>query len=323
MIQLKRKLISEKLFNDILTNYSTDCEYVGDKIYTYFFGFKDKYKIYYNEEYIVANEVWIEPKAARNTWIQSVYRISKETVENNIVDIDVSGTYATNYMNKILRKFYSKDEIEEILKQHEAEYDDNKIQLHYLPYTSKDAITCFSNCYEYDINGAYHSELIRLFPKAEHSLTKLYINRKLNSNYKKFVNYYIGNLCNTGHRNTFNYIVQHIRCFIEKIIEYLHGNLIYANTDGFIIQSPCRFLENSKALGECKLEYKGNVFYFQADNYYVIKTNKIRGSISTLVRDLIDLEHNIVVSYERKKDINTGRFTIENILKKEVKIIYA
>ena len=121
----------------------------------------------------------------------------------------------------------------------------------------------------------------------------------MNSNNKAVI---VGMLCKKGFRKTYNWIVQRTTKILYKAMDYTKGLTIYANTDGYVISDPFNKLETTKDLGNFKLEYSGDVFVYQAKNYWLMQCgNELKGSCLRSVRKNIDLSKGQVVNYDRKR----------------------
>lgn len=244
-------------------------------------------------------------------WYQYYCRVSDELKEP--VEEVITGTYAYNYIMKILKKHYSDEEIDECFNSHTAEYDRNNIQYHYFASafddTADTVITEYENCYKWDINGAHCDAICEIFPKAYNDIKKLYDQRKIHPKYKKFVNFFVGAMCIRGHRPTYNWVVQRTNGILQEAINYTYGinsQLVYANTDGFIIQNPENFINNSTELGFFKLEYAGTVQVAESNNYWIYQAgDEIKGSMPLQLRDKVDLRIGKTITYETKHIKNT------------------
>lgn len=184
-------------------------------------------------------------------------------------------------MIKLLKKYYTDEEIDVCLKSFQAEYDYKKAQLHYFKEGSPDKILKFENCYKYDINGAHNEALTIIFPKAKDAIIKMYLERKKHPVNKKYINYFVGMLCRKGYRETYNWIVQRVSAKLKTHILDACGEILYANTDGFIVKDPMFELETSSELGALKLEYKGDVCFYNDINYFCFQLSdkKITGNV--------------------------------------------
>ena len=229
---------------------------------------------------------------------------------------DTDGARATNFMRNLICRYYSREEYSQCLATHTAEYNEKLAQYHFTICEEKDVIIRYPNCYKWDINGAHTDALCEIFPKAAAAIRELHDQRKTAPINKKYINYYVGTMASTGHRGTYNWIVQRTTRKLLKGIQKVGGDLLYANTDGFMVMNPKVQLPHSTQLGEFKLEYVGNSWFYYDKNYscFQIETGEIKGSILRQVRGDIDLPHGKVVHYDRKK-IYDNIYIADNVTK--------
>lgn len=317
--------VNETIFENILEIFKSYIE-PTDKIGLYWSGYDQKNIIYYNnKDLLIMRETLLakianfseEDKEEAERWRQVIVR----KVPNDITyKIDIDGNRAWNYMMKLLKNYYTEEEIDAQLNSFTANYDENKIQFHFtLPSFGR--IKKFDNCVKYDINGAHHDALIEIFPRAKEALTELFIKRKEKPVYKAYVNYFVGNLVNHGYRFTYNWIVQRTTDTLLKAINYVGGKLIYANTDGFLSYLPENKIEHSTELGKFKLEYEGTAYVYQDKNYWCYQTDEICGNIRYAVRDKIDLSKNLVVHYNTLRTTDEAGIYTEKVINVEQEII--
>lgn len=165
----------------------------------------------------------------------------------------------------------------------------------------------FNNVKYYDINGAHAYLLSVIFPKCKDYFYKIYEERKIKPQNKQLLNYFVGDLVNHGHRETYNWIVKSVTDYMRQTVRDLYGwdsKLIYVNTDGFAIQNPVKELDTSTELGKFKRESSTDIMYVYADkNYrvieYIDKNGKrtIKGSAFDAMKDLMNLSEGHVVEY--------------------------
>lgn len=215
----------------------------------------------------------------------------------------ISGGQAKKIIDNIILKVYSQEEYERILKSHDVEYDKNLIQRHYL-YSEYGKILHYENCCYYDINNAHGSGLIELFPKCIDVFMDMYEHRKDNDGRNKQIfNFYWGMLAHLEiHRGTYNWIVQRTTKMLDAFMDKVGGNVIYANTDGFISCDCTNPIESSDKIGEFKRK-DGELYVYRGDNYWVLQfyctdgTVETKSNIPLVLRDKIDLKNNKVVKY--------------------------
>lgn len=313
---LKPIQVSQDLFENILKSFN-DYVIETNDLNTYKNGYKNKKIIYRKDNELICLASWInyvaksEVIAYKEDWRQIIVRCGGCLDKlNSYSTNDMTGPEALNIIKNIAKKCgYSKDDFENILNSHVAEYDEKLAQQHYVNATNE--IQKFTNCYYYDINNAHGSALAEMLPKCKDKLEDMYKHRKDNDGRnKKIFNYAIGQLCNVDHRKTYNWIVQRTTKLLEAFDSKVRGDAVYINTDGIIYTNVKHVQPNSNKLGEFKCE-RGTVYTYCGANYQILlfinsdtgeKTYK--GSLPLMLRDQLDLEHGIVVEYERVKVSN-------------------
>lgn len=313
--QLPHYEITEEVFNNIILHHRS--VRVPD-LSTYQIGYSNKKIVYYTCNGL--NKVLICKESVLNyyanniegvtDWKQCVCTLNTELKQ---VKKTVSGLWAFNYINKILSEFYSKEEIEDICNSYKTPYDKNLIQVH-LSWTPKDqAIYKCPNCYKYDINGAHTDALTEIFPKAKEKILELYSQRKEKPIIKDYFNLCVGYFKHKGYDGMYNYIIQRTTKLLNEAIRTTNGTLLYANTDGFVIQQPKELLNTSKDLGKFKLEHKGDCYIHRGTNYWIYQMeDEIKGNVLNVLKPKIDLRKGIVVDYEK---VNVNGIMIPNKVK--------
>lgn len=302
-VVLRRYDVSEAVFDDILQAMESRIVIV-ENIKDYFTGYKDKKQVIYdNFEYLIITESLLAYFADFTDndyqdiedWRQVIVRKCHQPEVSYLRSIDGSRAYKNT--KQALLNYYSEQDFDRRLKMFEADLDPNNIQFHY-QYPSKDCVLAHSNCVKYDINGAHCDALIEIFPKAKDMLQDMYDRRKQDPLLKAYINYFVGMLCRKGYRRTYNWIVQRTSRLLKKAIAYCGGDLIYANTDAFLVSNPERRLKHSRKLGEFKLEFEGTAYTYQDKNYWCYQADKLCGSVRYQVRDRIDLSAGKIVHYD-------------------------
>lgn len=320
--------LSADSFYNVLNSLKDNIKIISKEDMTkYKYGHKDKFAIYYNgkdqficQAFLLNYLLGTDITDAFDGWKQFICNLAPE--QNLNYETDVTGRYAYNYITKILRKYYTYDEIEAQLNSHTAEYDEKKKQVHIF-YGEQGKITKFDNCIYYDINKAHSDALCEIFPKASKDLISMAKKSKQNKSYKKYPNYYCGYLVIVGHRLTYNWIVQRTTRILEEranISIDWDSDVVYANTDGIIISKPTQVFDTSDSIGQFKVEYTGAVYTYQGDNYQIVQYgDEIKGSLPLALRNHVDLRQNKVVKYRRKKtEYNSYEYSdIEEIIIKE------
>lgn len=337
-ILLKTVDVNDEIFYKLLKLHKY-CVQIVNNIHDYYYGYKDKTTIYYN---------------GRDTLICQEYRLAaicnitkytgwKQVIVKNICNQDaniketITGTRAKAYMMKILKKYYTDEEIDERLNMFQAEYDPDLKQQHYngdlLP---SNKVLKFTNTYKFDINGAHLDALCEIFPKANDDLVRMYNKRHKYPVYKEYPNRFVGWLAyktdemRKEHKMgkyelTYNWIVQRTTEKLLLALNDLGGRQLYLNTDGLVVQNPEKLITASTNLGEFKLEYSGNTYFYRDDNYMLYqfgedltKKDVLKGSCLTEVRKYIDLSKGKVVHYDRI--IKDGTHTAANIKRETLKV---
>lgn len=339
--------IGEELYDKLLNSFPSQLKYC-ENIYALFNGTYNKNKLYYDDEYIVIKKCKFNyiykllygksfyKNESATDWKQVKLRLDLNVERAEAVD---DGTHCYNYITDILKKYYTEEEIENILNSHVEEEDDAYSQYHFTYAVINNKINKFSNCYKYDITKAHASAIIHLFPKSKNSILKLLKlskkykdegNMELSNKYKNYVNYYVGALCRHGHRLTYNYIVHNVTRKLLATYNFTKGVLLYANTDSFTVYNPDKILEHSDEIGEFKLEYKGDIYIYQDKNYWLMQYGKdFVGSSKIITRKYCDLSKGIVVHYDNKRTFvckdskgkNHYRIEVENICTEKVNVV--
>lgn len=317
-LELTRIEVPQTIFDKILNTWNYKCV---DNIYQYFNGYKD-----YMTNYTNLNEYIILPTFRYNYILKELgYKDSIVDKNGNVqlilrCDItrdepimSMSGRKAYNIINKIFKKYYTIDEINDIYNNHSREYDEELSQYHYTLFLFDDScVFKYSNVVKYDINKAHAYQLIKLFPKCEKELIYLVKqgnkykklgDKNKSAYYKNIFNYAVGYLVREGHRGTYNYIVQETTKLLFNAIETCGGSLVYANTDSFAVRCPNKLLQPSNSIGDFKLESYGDIYFYRDNHYYLyefINGNDVemRGSCLNSVRDKISLSEGIVAKYD-------------------------
>ena len=316
--ELKTYDVSPELFDKILTEYK-DWVVQVPNIKDYVKGNRFNASIQYDGiKKMVLRESRLTKKKLPD-WYQCIC-IRDENLEGETYQHSISGGTAWRVLKDKLLNYYTPEEFDQRLHLFEATYDFDKSQVHFMYRTeSSDFVYKYTNCVKYDINGAYASALVEIFPLAKQEILKLYAERKDKPLNKKLINYFVGMLCRTGYRKTYNYIVQQIRIKIDKIMNEVGGILLYANTDGFAVSCPDTRIVTSKELGDFKLEHEGDIYIYDGGTCWLMQAgDKLTGTVLYQVRNLIDLSQGNVVKYKRKRTEYT--IIAENIETRKLQI---
>lgn len=345
MVQLRRFLANKVEFDKILEHYPNNIEYVeSSDIYGYFCGTYYKglstKKIYTdNQQYIILPEILLNG-VFDNIKGCTEYKQVLVRLDISVTSItkDYTGSWCYSQLLKILKKVYKMSEIEEILHSYDnVKYNDGLKQYHYNfnQYDiNPDIIYEITNCSKYDINGAHEDALIEMFPKAKDLLLKQEeLKQKAKKNgdketvrrIKSIFNYCVGFLKRKGYVGAYNYIVQKTTRKLLDAIDYVGGELLYANTDGFLVQNGEYKLNTSQKLGEFKLEHEGSIYLYIDKNYFMFEyesNGKLEqvGSNLQEVRPYIKLSEGKVVHYDRVR-IKVGELNNKPVYTQEAKNI--
>ena len=327
MRPLKALNINEKVYHDLIDTFPA--KYEAD-LAPFQYGYKDKKVIRYNEDKLICLQAYLValglmPSNENDNWYQYSCFIMPE--QKKEVSLGFKVVDARRKVEKVLHKHYTDTEIEAIFNSHSQ--PDSTI-LHLTPVSEEGKIQCYHNCYYYDINGAYASELIGLFPKCASDFAYMYKHRHDNNNrFKNVFNFYVGCLTMNEdkqkireakgeklrplHTGTRHYIVDRISQKMLDMIAKVGGDLIYINTDGFIVQNPSVIIPHSTELGEFKLEYQGDIYTYRDKNYIIFQYgDEIKGNMPLNLRDRVDLRKGKVIHYTKVK-ANENYFTYINI----------
>lgn len=318
-IYLKRYKVSEDIFNKILLNQKERIKY--DDLDKYKYGYKDKKTIIYNGvDCFICREMFVTVKPVDSIWKQ-VFVILDRGLEKGTFVHDIRGNDAWNKMTRLLEKYYSTDEITKIFNTHT--HNECK-PMHFNPIKVSNKIKKYSNCYKYDINSAYCSAYITMFPKAAKDILKLYEDRHIHPENKQILNYFNGMLKRKGYEGTYYWVVNKTNEKMRGALNKVGGTILYINTDGFIVKDPCNPLIHSMQLGEFKEEYKGDIYVYIDKNYFIIQTgDKFTGNCLLAAREKLNLSKGIVVHYDRQlEQLSDGLFVYvaKNIIEEHVEI---
>lgn len=257
--QLQSYSVSEEKFDEIL-NYGYKIKKVVDakEFNKYKFGYKEITMIVYDGfKTMIVSECILNDHVTTTQdptyWKQCI--VHKDIAQSAPCTLDINGSTAYKVIKSLITNYYTEEEYKEILGMYEAEEDEKYSQYHYQLYEEMNKIIRYDNCYKWDINGAHNDAICEMFPRAANSIRHLYNTRKQHPENKKYINYYVGMLVPRGYRKTYNWIVQRTTKILFEGIERAGGLLLYANTDGFIVQNPDVLLTHSNKLGDFKLEY--------------------------------------------------------------------
>lgn len=294
--------VSAEIFDKILYDFSAVTESTDD-IHQYCYGYKNRKTIYYTREYLICREYILDYYCHNVECPTDWKQVQLRRVENakTAVEDSVTGNYAWNYLMSYIRKKYTDEEIDKIFRSYEAEYSEAYKQNHYNFMGESGVVHKFENCYKYDVNGAHCQAVCDFFPRCHDEFMAMYNKRKTQPKYKKFFNFFVGELCRKGYRKTYNWIVQRTTKKLFKAMDEVDGQVLYSNTDGFLVTNTKKELKTSMNLGDFKLEFKGTAYMYISGNYLLYQFGEEKvGSCMNEVRPEIDLRKGIVVDYRRQ-----------------------
>ena len=288
------------------------------------------------EEFCYPKKYW----SNEGDWKQFIYQVNNAQAEvlepfsynkkRNLNNISITGTYATNYLNKIIRKYYSEEEILNNYEANSKEYNFDYAQQHYVVKDPETIgkIRKYPNCYYYDINGAHTDALVELFPRCKDVFIDMYKRRKEHPEIKQIFNFFVGNLRHS-HEGTYNWIVQRTTKKLTEFKDYIGGKAVYINTDGIVVQNPINTPANSTELGDFKLEYVGDVYLYSRSSpspYWIMQIGKdLKGICPLEYRSMIDLPNGKVISYKctvvKREDSDSGAKVYKDINVENVEIV--
>lgn len=324
-IMLARRIVGETLFDELLVKFKERIVVVDDMT-PYIFGYPEKKKMIYNgRDQMICREYLLGGKNADTDWKQVI--ITKNiTLQGYEVRHELRGFDAFNRMKKLLLKYYDEEELEEIFT---SVHHEQCAPMHYNPLKMTDKIVKHENCYKYDINSAYASAYITLFPRAKDAIMALYLARHEKPENKQVLNYFNGMMKRKGYEGFYYWVVNRTNEIMTEALKKTGGTKLYINTDGFIVKNPSSLIEHSTELGKFKEEYKGDVYIYHDRNYFVIQCGyknekpNLTGTCFASIRENMDLEKGIVVHYDRKRieiDEEHCIYAPENITTEKVEI---
>ena len=310
---LRRIRIDSITYNEIINNYHKYIEECKDLNPYYLDGYKDKDVIRANEDEMIIQGYRLNERYPNDIvphWMQVVC-VCDDSLEYKSTNKIIWSSQANKAVNKILDKYYTQQEKDASYAQF-ASIKKPQYLTTYLPTIFKaNVIHKFTGCRYYDINKAHTDALCEIFPKAKDDLIKLVKQDKL------YINMFVGDLCNNGHRDTYNWICQRTYDKVMKYINESKGLLIYAKTDGFIVWCPNKELQTSDKLGDIKQICKDGIVYAYRHNekdfkYTLYQYEDIKDGITKKGTAKLNIRKNI--------DLSIGQVVTAKLIDK-VKII--
>lgn len=298
-VRLAQYRVSAEIFNQILIENSN--RIIIANIEDYQYGYSNKKKVIYNgKDELICREMYVDVKPKEATYRQIIVK-KDDSLDSKDYHKEMMGSTAWHRMLKILHKYYTEEELLEI-------FDNNQHKqckpMHFNPTKLDDAVYKHTNCYKYDINSAYASAYINLFPKAHDDIMALYLGRHDNPDNKKILNFFNGMLKRKGFAGTYYWVVNRTNEIMDKALKEIGGIRLYVNTDGFIVKNPVKLIKHSTELGEFKLEHSGDVYIYVDKNYFIIQAGQeLKGNCMCMVRDKFDLPNGKVVHYNKVRKV--------------------
>ena len=298
-VRLAQYEVSAEIFNQILIKNNN--RIIIANIEDYQYGYSNKKKVIYNgKDELICREMYVDVKPKEATYRQIIVK-KDDSLDSEYYHKEMMGSTAWNRMLKILHKYYKQDELLEIFANNQHEQCK---PMHRNPSKLDDAVYKWSNCYKYDINSAYASAYINLFPKAYDDIMALYLGRHENPDNKKILNFFNGMLKRKGFAGTYYWVVNRTNEIMDKAIKEVGGLPLYINTDGFIVKNPVKLIKHSTELGQFKLEHSGDVYIYVDKNYFIIQAGQeLIGNCMCMVRDKFDLPNGKVVHYNKVRNV--------------------
>lgn len=246
-------------------------------------------------------------------WYQVILRVN-EQYDDMMCHQTITGDRAYAKLMQVIQKSYTKDEVKEIIDKTDREYEwyDNQPMkiIHFEKNFRDDKIHKLEHCFYYDINSAYCSGLAKLFPRAFTDLENLYLQRKKNPEIKKWFNYGVGWLKHLGHVGSWCFIAKNTADTVQDAIKSLsvkQENVVYINTDGFIVANPANPMGSSDRIGKFKCElYDKPVFVYHhertenSEPYWIMEyDNQLKGRAAIEARDMMSLKDGRITEYKR------------------------
>ena len=322
---LNRIELREDVFNQILVDYESRIKLVSKEDFEKLsnIGYNDNKKtIVYNgtnmficQSYVLTSRVGYINESWKQIVCNKSVSVKKEWSKG------VRGNDAYNEMKKVLvGGRISEQEWFRILR----DGDDHQTAHPFIkwPYfESREVIVKFSNVKYYDINSAYPSELCKYFPLSAADLEKMYEERKIKPENKKIFNYFVGMLAHKGYWGLWNKIISGTREKLEKGMDATDGYIIYANTDGFMVQNG-KNIECGNKLGQWKLSYEGDIYvYFSNHGVTIQYGNEFTGKMPLELRKYCDFSKGKVVQYDKEFNSELNIYKIKNAKNVTVEVI--
>lgn len=254
---LRRIKIDSITYQELLDRYPDYIEHCDDINKYQLKGYTDKKVIKGNENEMIIQGYRLNSRYEKEIvpdWMQVVC-VKDDSLDYRSTTKVIWSSQANKAVNTILDNYYTEEE-KDALYALFAMKEKPKYLTIYLPRSFHDGkVHKFTGCRYYDINKAHTDALCEIFPKAAKDLIKL------TNKDKMYINMFVGDMCNNGHRETYNWICQRTYDKVMNYIQESRGFLLYAKTDGFIVWCPNKELQTSDKLGEIKQQSKDGIVY--------------------------------------------------------------
>ena len=199
-------------------------------------------------------------------WYVWHFRASDSVKTTTKVDKVINGAIAWAKFYAQLKKHYTHQEIDDIIKEFGTSDEETKPILHRNIFQKKDYVSNkiyqFDKVYYYDLNKAYAANLMTFFPRLKDWMLEQY--KKDKPYFKKVINYAVGMMQRFDsitdskvdyHRFHLlrNTIVTNTTTKMDEAmssISDMESEIVYVNTDGFMINNPSNELAHSLEIGD-------------------------------------------------------------------------
>lgn len=225
--------------------------------------------------YIINGAVDFSDQKLLKTFISSYYYILRfcktDELTSNKINNDINGHDAFTHFIRLLKLHnYNDTTIDEVIAKEGIQEEEKPLHeglFYELPFLieNQNRVVKIDHCEYYDLNKAYASCLMKFFPKAAEAIKEGYNtdDPAKKALWKKTINFAVGFFQRNKFKPLRNRIVKFINDEISKAITNCDGDLIYLNTDGFIIRNAKNKLETSNEIGAFKEEkIDDNTIYF-------------------------------------------------------------
>lgn len=322
-MNLKCYNISDDIVNQILFDYESDIVEIKELEDKSYYEYKNKIIFIKSTGDIICPEYVLDfyiDYFKLPSWKQ--VRLIPSPNRNLTIEPTIDGPTAWLFVMRVLSRYYSMKEIDDILQAFCDSKETVDKQFHYTYPIASQNVQKLALCVKYDINGAHADAICEMFPKAKKDLESLYRKSKM------YLNLFVGMLQHNNYSGAYWHIVDRTTKKLFKAMDYVGGTLVYANTDGFAVMNPKQELPTSTELGDFKLEHRGNIYFYINTKirspYYIYQFGEkpskktLKGSCMTEARKLMNLANGEITFYDRRNYKHYVK--AENIVKELVEI---